>query len=228
MLWTALSLGIVLGGGWGMASWLLQPGCFPIRVIEIRDPLKWTAPQAVTTVVSEYMKQGFFGLDVVKAQKDLSQLPWIESVTVRRVWPERILISAQERVPLARYGEKGVLNTDGHIFYPDVASVPSRLPRFNGPQDRVKEIMQQYFVLLELLSPVGLSVSDLNLSPEGSWNVVLDNGLAIILGKSALSERMGRFVWAYPNQFQAQTHKIAYLDLRYTNGMAVGWKTGVQ
>jgi cell division protein FtsQ len=222
-----LPMGILLGGAMGV-FWSLQPHRFPLRVIEIRDQLKWTSSQAITQVASPYMDRGFFGLDVEALQKALNNLPWMSSVSVRRVWPDRIILSTEEKTPLARFGEEGVLSTEGRIFYPDLQSLPDRLPQFMGPSDRAKEMVQQYFSILEMLSPLGLSVSELNLSPEGSWRMVLDNGIAIILGKAALNERMGRFVWIYPNQLQMQIHKIAYLDLRYTNGVAIGWKAFVQ
>lgn len=224
---TILPLGIVLGGTIGV-FWSLQPQRFPLRVIEIREPLKWTSNQSITEVASSFMDRGFFRLDVSALQKALSDLPWIASVSVQRVWPDRIILAAQEQIPLARFEEEGVLSTEGRVFYPDRESVPSRLPYFRGPIDRAKEMVQQYFNILEMLSPLGLGISELNLSPEGSWQMVLDNGMTVILGKAALNERMGRFVWVYPNQLQAETHKIAYLDLRYTNGMAIGWKAGIQ
>ena len=73
---------------------------------------------------------------------------------------------------------------------------------------------------------MGLTIQELDLSTNGSWKILLDNGIAVILGKTGLSERMTRFMLAYQHSLQAQSQQIAYIDLRYTNGFAIGWKAG--
>ena len=179
-------------------------------------------------MVSPFLSKGFFWLNVQNVQDSLGNLPWIQSVEVRRVWPDRLLIILEERTAQATWGENGVLSTEGVIFYPDVSSIPSKLPRFQGPDDRVKDILQQYFTLLEVLGPVGLTIQALDISKEGSWRMVLDNGMSVVIGKAAFSERMARFILAYPGKLQGKSQQIAYIDLRYTNGFAIGWKAGVQ
>lgn len=213
--------------------WSQQPGRFPLRVIEIQDALKWTPLETIQQVVSEQASQGFFGLEVEALQAKLNLLPWIISASVQRIWPDRLLISLKEQTPLARFNEQGILSTEGQIFYPDLTNISVKLPQFKGPVELkpevyAKEMLNQYLTLLELLSPLGLGIAELQLSAEGGWRVMLDNGIAIILGKSALNERLGRFALVYANQLQNEIHKVAYLDLRYTNGLAIGWKASVQ
>lgn len=218
-----LSVGTVVGGFSALAVWLEHSERFPLRVVEIRDDLKKIKPEEVTQTLASYLGQGFFGLEMEGIQKKLTDLPWASKVSVRRIWPDKIAISIKERIPQALWEEKGVLSTEGVVFFPDLATLPRDLPRFRGPIQRAKEIQQHYFSLLEMMGPLGISISELHLLPDGTWQMNLGNGIAIILGKTAFNERVTRLVLAYRG-IQDKLNRIAYLDLRYTNGLAIGWK----
>lgn len=224
MLSVILPLSILTGGAILLVTLSKDPARFPLHAIEIRGDVKHLNTTELQRVVSEHMKQGFFWLNVNAVQKSIAALPWVAFAEVQRVWPDRIRVSVTEQVPQGIWNEVGILSTEGTIFYPELSSLPATLPHFNGPEARGSEMLQQYFAFLEMLSPLGLSVSELNISPDGTWKISLDNGIAIILGKAALNERLGRFVLVYPSSLMGQKSQITYLDLRYTNGFAIGWK----
>lgn len=218
-----LIVGICLGGGILLVSWTKYPEHFPLRIIEIREEVTRVNPEELKSLIAPHTEKGFFGLEVETLQNLISQHPWVEKVSIRRIWPDRIAISIQEKIPQALWGDNGVLSTEGDIFYPDKSSIPEGLPLFVGPLLRAKEMQQEYFVLLEMLGPLGLKIDNLTLSEEGAWQMRLNNGITVILGKTALDERMGRFLLIY-QKLEDKSHNIEYLDLRYTNGMAIGWK----
>lgn len=228
ILSTALPIMLVAIGLVAIVYWALHSGQFPLRVIDIKSELKHVSEQEIQTVVTPHLAKGFFGLEVGAVQKSLKQLPWIEVVEVRRVWPDQLAVLVKEKTAQARWGDEGILSTDGTIFYPVSVNISEKLPKFVGPAGRSLEMLQQYLTVLELLGPTGLTVKALELSPAGAWQIVLDNGIAIILGKTGLNERTVRFVQAYHGNLRAQIERIAYIDLRYTNGFAIGWKAGVQ
>ena len=221
---TALPLGIVISGLVAGILWSLQSQRFPILAIEIRNELKHVAENDIAESISSYLSKGFFGLDVEAIQQNITRLPWVASVSVRRIWPDRLSVSIHEQMPQVCFGEDGILNSEGFIFYPEKNTIPKQLPRFNGPKERAKEMLEQYHAVLETLSPVGLSVTELNLAPNGAWQMILSNGVALLVGKSEMNEKLARFVLAYQTKLQALIAKIAYVDLRYTNGLAIGWK----
>lgn len=227
LLFTLLPIGVAIGGVLLLVLWSRYPERFPLRVIEVREELKKVKTEELSEAIAFHAAKGFFGLDVEAVQKKLGDLSWVANVSVRRVWPDRIVISIKERTPQALWEDSGILSTEGIVFYPDQETLPSGLPRFNGPIQRVKEMQQEYFVFLERLGALGLTITELNLTPDGVWQVGLDNGIKVILGKTALDERMGRFLLVYKD-LQAKRSEIVYLDLRYTNGMAIGWKKPVQ
>ncbi len=222
-----LPLGLALGGILCVLLIVKQPGRFPLRIIEIQNELKWLKPEAISQVVSPNLEQGFFGIDVEAVQKQINQLPWVANSDVQRVWSDKLFITITEQNPLARWGDAAILSTEGKIFYPESIDLPMGSPWFKGPEKAAVEMLKQYLDFLEMLSPLGLSIAELNLSDEGSYKILLDNGIAIILGKTALNERLSRFILVYPNQLKKEIERIAYLDLRYTNGMAIGWKANM-
>ena len=73
------------------------------------------------------------------------------------------------------------------------------------------------------------------LSERFSWQLTLDDGVTLNLGREERVERIQRFMDVYPiikAQLKAkkitekqQNQAVDYIDLRYDTGLAVGWKT---
>lgn len=202
-----------------------HPKYFPVRVIEISEALSHVSEETIISAVSPHIDKGFFCLEIQAIQDSIAKLPWVVSSSVKRIWFDKIQIALQEHTPQARFGETGVMDTEGCVFYPEKNSISEKLPLFKGPAEKAHEMLQQYYTVLESLGPLGLRVAELHLTAYGAWEIMLDNGIAIILGKTALNERLTRFVLAYKLLLEAQIVNIAYVDCRYTNGLAIGYKT---
>lgn len=223
-----MPLCLLVGGLGSLIMWSRQTERFPVREIELRNETKYVNSNAVVDMVKMHLHKGFFWLDVDEIQKRILTLPWISEADIKRVWPDRIVVEVKEYMAQARWNEVGVLSTEGVIFYPEASSISEKLPKFSGPDSRAKEISQHYFSVLEQLGPVGLNVKAVEVSPTGAWQIMLDNEIAIILGKTGINERLARFVEVYQTRLKTQIERIAYIDLRYTNGIAIGWKQGEQ
>ena len=223
---------MVLLGGAGCLFILSQPffervGSFPIKKVSLPEKLRYTAQVDVEQVVTDEIKEGFFGLSISNIKASLLQIPWIAEAKVQRQWPDTLAIYLGEQQPLARWTdgrEEGVLNTVGELFFPSDMNAVNHLPVFYGQRSQIKEMLVNYHLVLEALKPIGFSVSHLEIMPDQGWRAILDNGVVIILGQSELSERLKRFVVAYRSQLASEVRQIAYLDLRYTNGIAIRWK----
>jgi cell division protein FtsQ len=68
--------------------------------------------------------------------------------------------------------------------------------------------------------PLGSPLAELKLSPRGAWQVVLESGLVLELGRIDRVARLERFAAAWP---RLALHDPAprYADLRYPNGFAL-------
>lgn len=223
---TLLPLCLLVCGLGSLVVYSKQVEHFPVREIELKTETKNVSETAVIEMVRLHLNKSFFWLNVDKIQKHILSLPWVAEAQIQRVWPDKIVVEIKEHTALARWNGKGILSTEGNIFYPEESSISEKLPKFSGQDGRAKEILQQYFSVLEQLGPVGLSVKSLEVSATGAWQIRLDNELAIILGKTGLNERLARFVEVYQASLKSQKERIEYIDLRYTNGLAIGWKKG--
>ena len=220
---------LLAGAGRLTVLWTKDPKHFPVRIIEISEALIQVSEETIMEAVSPHLTKGFFWLEVQCIQEEIGKLPWVVSSSVKRVWPDKIQVSLQEHIPQARFGDAGMIDTEGRVFYPEHSVrnvVMDKLPLFKGPVEKAQDMLQQYYTVLESLGPLGLTVTELHLTEYGAWEIMLDNGIALILGRTALSERLIRFSLAYELSLKAQIDQIDYVDCRYTNGLAIGYKAG--
>ena len=71
-----------------------------------------------------------------------------------------------------------------------------------------------------------MRITALQLDARGAWRIDLDNGVQVRLGRRQVDERFERFVVAALRLVAQRATDIDYVDMRYTNGFAVGWKGG--
>jgi len=55
--------------------------------------------------------------------------------------------------------------------------------------------------------------------------VDLDNGVTVRLGRQQLDERFNTFVATAARIVAQRATDIAYVDMRYANGFAIGWRS---
>lgn len=73
-----------------------------------------------------------------------------------------------------------------------------------------------------LLAARGYKLLGVNLTPRHAWELTLDGNIQLFVGRSDIALRLQRFIDAFP--VIEPRERVAYVDLRYDTGMAVGWK----
>jgi len=76
------------------------------------------------------------------------------------------------------------------------------------------------------LAEAELALESLSMDERGSWRLVLRGGQEIRLGRREIDERLYRFFDVVAPSLAADLNRVEYVDLRYTNGFAVGWRDG--
>ena len=94
---------------------------------------------------------GFFSLDMAALKSALEDQPWIESVAIRRVWPDVLQITANEQQPVAIWNDARVINSKGQLFDPLDKELPPHLVKVSGPKDAHQILMGHYFAIAELI-----------------------------------------------------------------------------
>ena len=177
-------------------------------------------------LIEPQIAEGFFHIDVDGLSLALQELPWIERASVRRVWPDDLVITLTEQQPFALWNERAVLNPHGVLFHPEEVAQEGleHLPRFSGPIDTEKMVVKHYREYLRLVADGQLELQKLSLDRRRAWELYFSNGMHLKLGKENMHERLERFMGIYADVVEPRLNKIASLDLRYTNGFALRWR----
>lgn len=226
LLWP-LVLGVLGAGAYYGAQYVLPYADRPIAKVSVEGDLSYISQAAVQQRISPYVSASFFTIDLAGMRQELEQMPWIAHAEVRRVWPDQVVIRLDEQLPIARWGDEALLNNQGQAFAPREVANYEHLPRLSGPQRAQPQVMQQYQILSQMLRPLGFTIASLDMSSRGAWTLGTAQGVEIMLGRDHAVEQIRRLVTIYDKALKEQITKIARIDMRYPNGLAVAWRDPV-
>ncbi|MEH6564178.1 MAG: cell division protein FtsQ/DivIB [Halopseudomonas sp.] len=226
LLWPLLLVALGMGL-YELGSRLMPLADRPVALITVEGELQYIDREAVQQVIQPYLHESFLGIDLQGLHSDLLAMPWVADASVRRVWPDKLVIDLDEQLPIARWGDAALLNNEGKAFAPEDISRFSRLPQLDGPERAKRRVMRHYQQFSRLLRPQGMVVSKLELRDRGSWFLTTEDGIEVLLGRDNLVEKMQRFMTVEQMMLQDRRELIARVDLRYSNGMAVAWREPV-
>jgi len=201
--------------------WMMKPATLPIRQVHIEGKFLRLDTYRLQELVTDKVRGGFFNIDVAAIRNALVALPWVNDVSVHRVWPDGLRVIVNEQTAVVRWNETGLLNDQGHYFSPEKDTFPQDLPLLEGPED-AQELLLVRFNLLK--QTYGLSVVRLQLNERRAWKFELENGLSVVLGRKDFESRVERFVTVVINNLGEKSSQAREIDMRYTNGFAVRWK----
>lgn len=223
--WGFTLMGVILLGGsisWGVAQ-LLDPSVLTVRVVNVTGELRYLDRNQLQNVVYQAIDGSFFSLDLRKIRRELAQMPWINSVRIRRNWPDRLTVEVVEHRPFAFWNDDGLLSDQGQIFHPE--SLP-KLPEMVKVRAEDRDAPMVFGTLQRItqqLAEVGLSLDELRLDPRHAWLLRMRDGLELSLGRRDPLDRLDRFVQIYPAFQVGAGARMKQMDLRYGNGFAVVW-----
>lgn len=216
----------LLGSGAWAVQGLMDPQRFPLRSVRIDSPLQQVAQATIRETIRPHVEAGFMGVDVDGVRADLETLPWVQRATVRRAWPDRLVVRVFEQQALARWGKDSLMNREGELFRPEDAHTWQELPLLRGPRDTQRTVAEKFLAMQEMLKPLGLNITHMSLNERRALSLRLDNGLQLGLGRADSDLRLLRFVQVFAQVIKPRVAKIDSIDLRYTNGFAVRWRDG--
>lgn len=182
---------------------------------------------------AEKLKGNFFDIRLDQAREALETMPWVRRASVRRVWPNGLVIAIEEHVPLGVWSgldTPHLMNTFGEVFVANMAEAEdgATLLRFSGPPGSNREVYKKLQVINAWFQPMKTEVAALELSSRYAWKVKLTNGLVIELGRE-LDDRdskqielaVNRLLKTWPQVEEKWAGRIDSVDLRYANGYAI-------
>jgi cell division protein FtsQ len=205
-------------------GWLLDQ---PIQRVIVTGRLQRVSALDVEKVVrGRLMGAGLVTVKLDQISDGLRTLPWVDSAAVQRSWPRGLKIEIVEQAAVARWNDSGLVNARGQMFMSDAHFVPPELPQLAGPTGTEAEVTARYLATQGRLTEVGLRLVSLALDARGAVNITLDNGVQVRLGRQQIEARFERFMLVTAKLVSQRAADIAYVDMRYGNGFAVGWKGG--
>lgn len=217
------------------AVWLVRVPALPIRQVVFAQELRHTQRAEIEQALPVALRGNFFSVNLEAVRGTLEKLPWVRRVEVRRVWPAKLEVRVEEHKAAAlwadsRGGESAgygeLVNTYGEVFQAVLPETDTAgLPALHGPQGTAPELLRRYADFVEAFRLVGRKPVQVRLSPRLAWQVRLEDGMAVELGreqpKAPLGSRLQRFIEIYPEAVAARPHRPTVVDLRYPNGFAM-------
>ena len=222
-----LLLGAAVAFGYALVLWFMTRPLFPLREGTVLSP-----PAQVTTAQIEFaarsaIRGNFFLVDLENVRAAFEKLPWVRRAEVRRRWPDGLELRLEEHQAVAYWtnddGEDAhLVNVFGEVF---VAASNANMPAFSGPQGTAPYLLARYQQFNRALAPIDKRVVGLRLSAREAWQLELDDGMVIVLGreqdKLPVEQRLERFVRAWPRAIEQVGVQVAVVDLRYQGGFAL-------
>jgi cell division protein FtsQ len=195
----------------------------PVERVVVEGPFQRVAPPEIERVVRERALGGMATVDLADVRTAVEALAWVDSASVQRRWPATLRVVVTEQVAAAGWNKSGLLNTRGELFISDTRFVPPELPRLAGPAGTETRVAELYLRAQGPLLETGLRLSGVRLDERGAWELDLNDGVTVRLGRQALNERLERFIGLASPMVAKRVGEISYVDMRYANGFSVGW-----
>ena len=191
-----------------------------VENVEIEGEFRYWQANDLAKQLLWVKEQNFFSLDVRQVKYELEQLALIKSVQVKKVWPETLLVKFKEDIPVAVWNQQTLLNPKGEELLLPERFNTQELPKLFGPQQKTAQVMRQFQRFQTRLSSVNAAMVSLTMNSVGSWEIQLENGWTIRLGRQQIEQRVERLIELLKILPQ---EKVAVVDLRYGKGAAIKW-----
>jgi len=163
-------------------------------------------------------------VDLERVRSHVERIAWVESASVRRIWPDRLQVRVVEQSPLARWGEQALLNQRGEIFQPEKLPQLPELVLLKGPDSSSVTVSREFQRIQVLLASVGVELAELEVDARQAWRLVTRSGLEVNLGRQSVMQRLTRFAQIHSRLVKQDQARPSQVDLRYTNGFTVRWE----
>ncbi len=195
----------------------------PIEQVKVNGHLQYLSAAQLKQQALQQAQGGFFNVNLQQIRKTLEQQPWVETVAVRRIWPNALGVMVVEKQAVAFWGRDQLLSTQAVLFKPSIMPTDLLLPRLIGPEGLHKNMFVELGRMQAWLLSTGLQIQKLTLDARRSWTLIASN-IEIRLGRKQYNERLQRFAAVFKPRLQKQQQQIQHIDMRYSNGFAIAWK----
>jgi len=186
VLFGVCALLLLLAGLW----LLMNRPMFTLTVIQIEGAnngvLRHVNPQIIRSNALLKLKGNFFTANLDSVRNAFESVPWVRKASVRREWPDRLIVTLEEHSPLGTWGDDGeIFSVKGDVFTANLAEAEeeTKLLEFSGPVGSEKEVLAHYLEFKDWFKKIDLIPEAVNYSKRYAWLVRLNNGVTVQLGR---------------------------------------------
>jgi cell division protein FtsQ len=221
-----LLAGAVLLAAAAVILWAAQRPRFDFRRIEVLGDLHHVSRATIRAAIAGRLAGNFFTMRLAESRTAFETIPWVASASVRRVWPDRLVVQVVERRALGVWSDGRVLSDAGQLFdgNPDEAELDGAQIEFSGPAHFAAEAVEKLRAFSASLEAIQASVSAIEISDRASWTIRTSAGQTLDLGRDeppgSVQGRLAAVVTSYPSVVAQLSGPPLHIDARYNNGFA--------
>jgi len=207
-------------------QWIQNPENLTIKKVMVTGDLKILEKKQLAPVIEPFTKTNLYLLDAKALEAAIENNPWVYSASMTRIWPDKLVVRIFEQTPVAFWGKDEMLAENGAIIKASLKSKEGVLPKLYSPSGKGRNMATAFLKIREWMKDFPLKMIEFNEDTRGSWQIKLENGMTLKVGREFQEKRLRRFMVGYEQSLNKVIDKISAVDLRYTNGFAVQWKKG--
>lgn len=221
--WLTRAAWLTLFAGCCLASWMLINR--PLASVVVEGSLSVAERAEVQRVLTPALQTRLLSLDLALLVVEVESLSWPQIVSVRRMWPDQIVVSVVKQQVVAAWNDNRYLTSTGQIV--SVVNAPRQLPKLRCAAADPQAALEIFQRLAALATRQGSQLVALNENGVGEWKVTLAPNLGVMLGQAALPSeltlRLRRFFVVRQQRPDEAGRRLRSADARYANGIALRW-----
>lgn len=210
----------------GAVLWAAQRPRFDLRRIVVRGELHHVSRAEIRAAIAGHLQGNFLTMRLTDAREAFETIPWVASASVRRVWPDVLVVTMVERHAIGVWDDGHVLSDEGVLFAanPEEAGLDGPQVEFSGPARLAADAVTKLRAFSAALANLHESVARIAISDRSSWTVHTASGRVLELGRDdppgSVEGRLDAVVESFPAVLARLNGSPAYIDARYNNGFA--------
>lgn len=221
MPWAMLMSALLLVGGFIIFLPRLLDA-WPVNHVKVEGVATEVRQQQLSARLVDLLAgKNFFTVSLNALRDRAAHIDWVASADASRRWPDTLVLSVHERVPVAVWNDNQLISNQGVVFAAFAEYDTSKLPHLNGPAQKVEQVMSYYHSISQALAGLGLGVKRLEVDPRLTARLTLDNGLLVVVDRDNFAFKLQRFAKLYSKVLTHDGRSVKRADLRYADGVAI-------
>ncbi len=210
----------------------MNPERFPVAEVQVVGDLRYADRETLQAIVGSHAESGFYGMDLHSLRESVEAVPWVSSASVRRLWPDALMVQVEEHEARARWNDDELISSDFSVFMPpqyrrggqageEWQRYFSQLPRLSGVEGRHAALYELFRFVSRQLATLGDPIVEIGEDERRSVRIVLQSGVWVNLGREREQDRLQLFGQIYKRVIEPDITRIVGVDMRYPNGFSV-------